>query len=380
MFKIFDQYLMRQLIITSAIVMGGLSMIIMLTQSLRLFELVLESNASASVFFTLMGLTLPRFIETVLPASALIAVLFVFNRLGQDSEMIVMRASGASPLRMARPVINMVLILTALLLALSLWIAPLSISQLQTLRKEVRSQYAHLLFREGVFNTVGNNLTAYIRARSPDGRLQGLIVHDTSNINETGVATTIIARSGQMLDDDEAQKIIVYDGSRQEKNIETNSYSRLNFKQYVLEIPNTADNITERWREPDERTFSELLNTQSSANKNVHGRTQFRAEIHRRLSTPFLMASFALIAAACLLLGNFTRSGQLPAIITGAGCAIMTQALYLTAYNLAKTSMAGCILLYIAAALPGLIALFCLTTPGQNALQALRQLLRKAHL
>lgn len=378
MLKIYDQYLLRQLIITACIIMGGLSMIIMLTQSLRLFELVLESNASSSTFFTLMGLTLPRFIETVLPASALIAVLFVYNRLGQDSEMVVMRASGASPMRLAVPVFSMVLVLSTLLLTLSLWISPTSISKMQYLRKEIRSQYAHLLFREGVFNTVGNNLTAYIRARSPDGRLMGLIVHDTRNINETGIASTIVARSGHLVDDANVQKIIVYDGSRQEKNVNDGTFSRLNFKQYMLEIPTTSDNITDRWREPDERTIAELLNKQDLRKEASQLRPQFRAELHRRLSTPFLMASFALIAATCLLLGSFTRAGQLPSIMAGAGFAIVAQALYLLSYNMAKTSITGCVLLYITAIVPGAIALLCLTTRGQNVLNILHSVIRKA--
>lgn len=371
MLKIYDQYLLRQLLLTAFIIAGGLSMIIMLTQSLRLFELVLESNASASAFLTLMGLTLPRFLEAVLPASALIATLFVFNRLGQDSEMVVMRASGASPMRLARPVIAASLILSLFLLILSLWLSPIGISNMQHLRKEIRSQYAHLLFREGIFNTVGNNLTAYIRARAPDGRLEGLVVHDTRHQKSNGIATTVIARSGHIIDDDDIQKIIVYDGSRQEKNTHTGTFSKLDFQQYMLEIPASTNHMGDRWREPDERTIGELLDFNSIALENERNQKQFRAELHRRISNPFLILSFTLIAATALLLGNFTRAGALPSIILGATLAIGAQALYLLSYNIAKVNAAGCIALYITAILPALLSLFFLTHSGETMLTKL---------
>ncbi|HEY8964196.1 MAG TPA: LptF/LptG family permease, partial [Alphaproteobacteria bacterium] len=65
MFKVYDRYLTRQLLIATLVIAGGLSTIILLTQSLKLIELVLESNASSRAFLTLMGLSMPRFIEAV---------------------------------------------------------------------------------------------------------------------------------------------------------------------------------------------------------------------------------------------------------------------------------------------------------------------------
>jgi len=194
MFKVYDRYMLRQLTIATAVVAGGLSMVILLTQSLRLIELVLISNASAHAFLTLIALSFPRFVEAVLPASVLISTLFVFHRLAMDSEMIVLRASGASPLRLVRPVITSGIIFAVTLLALSLFISPVGISQMQTMRKEIRAQYAHLLFREGVFNTVGEDLTAYVRQQAQDGRLVGLMGHDTRGVDKGGPAGTVVAQ------------------------------------------------------------------------------------------------------------------------------------------------------------------------------------------
>ncbi|MCB1538618.1 MAG: LptF/LptG family permease [Rhodospirillales bacterium] len=380
MFQIYDRYILRQLMLATLIVAGGLSMIILLTQSLKLIELVLESNASAQSFLIMMALSLPRFFESVLPAAVLIATLFVFHRLAMDSELVVLRAAGTSPLRLARPVLTGTGLLIAGLLVLSLWVSPIGIAKVQNLRKEIRAQYAHLMFREGIFNTVGPNLTAYVNKRAPDGRLVGLMVHDTRTVANGGPAVTIVARSGNIVTEKKGQKIIVYDGSRQELNPRTDKFSRLDFSQYTLDMPDETGTIDERWREPDERTLGQLIGPVSLADSSPDDRLQFRAELNRRFSTPVLMLAFALMSATALLLGPFRRGGQMPLIGAAAVFALTLQGAYLVCFSLAKKTLLGCVLMYVVAGLPVLIALFFLTPPGERIIaQAARLWHRLLH-
>ncbi len=364
MFKVYDRYMLRQLAVSTCVVSVGLSMVILLTQSLRLIELVIRSNASGPDFLALMALSFPRFLEAVMPASVLIATLFVFHRLTIDSEMVVLRASGASPFRLARPVLTSGIIFGLILLVMSLWVSPTGVAQMQTMRKEIRAQYAHLLFRDGIFNTVGSDLTAYVRQQAQDGRLVGLMVHDTRNVAKGGPAITVVARSGNIVSEKDGQKIIVYDGSRQELDPATGKFSRLDFNQYTLDIPNSEKEVGERWRESDERTLRELIHP--GANSNDSQRAQFRAELHRRLSTPFLMISFAMIAAGCLLIGPFSRSGNVPLVTAGAVGGLFLQGAYLFVFSLAKKSPLACAFLYVLAILPILTTLFLLSASGER--------------
>jgi len=364
MFGVFDRYLIRQLLVSTLVVAGSLSMVVLLTQSLRVIELVLESNASASAFMSMMALSLPRFFEAVLPVSVLISTIFVFHRLGTDSEMLVMRASGASPIRMARPVFSAGLMLVLGLLVLSLWISPLGVSRMQILRKEIRTQYTHLLFREGVFNSVGTDLTAYVRNRMPDGRLIGLMVHDTRGPTDV----TVVARSGNIVSEGEGQKIVVYEGSRQESDATTGKFSRLDFRQYTLDIPAAAEDKDSRWREPDERTLGELTDPESLAKETPEDRMQFRAELHRRLTTPILMLAFAMMGAVFLMQGQYKRSGQMPLVGAAVISALVLQGLYLAAFNIAKKNLVGYAMMYGISLAPVLIAIFFLTPTGEMLL------------
>ncbi|HVB15763.1 MAG TPA: LptF/LptG family permease, partial [Stellaceae bacterium] len=100
-----DRYILRQSFSMMLFVTGALSAAVWLAQSLRLVDLIVNRGLSVELFLYLALLILPRFLDVVLPIGAFIAVLFVFHRLAAESELVVMRAAGLSPLALARPVL-----------------------------------------------------------------------------------------------------------------------------------------------------------------------------------------------------------------------------------------------------------------------------------
>src|ERR1700740_1934966 len=99
-----NRYILRQCFGVMIFVTAALSAAIWLAQSLRLVDLIVNRGLAVEVFLYLALLILPRFIDIVLPIGGFIAVLFVFNRLTAESELVVMRSAGLSPLTLARPV------------------------------------------------------------------------------------------------------------------------------------------------------------------------------------------------------------------------------------------------------------------------------------
>src|ERR1700680_1550354 len=99
-----NRYILRQCLGMMAFITAALSTAVWLAQSLRLVDLIVNRGLSIEVFLYLALLILPRFIDIVLPIGAFIAVLFVFNRLTSESELVVMRSAGLGPLALARAV------------------------------------------------------------------------------------------------------------------------------------------------------------------------------------------------------------------------------------------------------------------------------------
>jgi lipopolysaccharide export system permease protein len=356
---VFDRYLFKNLFFATFFIALSLAAVIMLTQSLRFLELIINSGASGFSFFALTFLAMPRFFEVILPIALMISTVFIYNRMTADSELVVMRSSGFSPLRLARPALALAGVATLLVFVMSAWLAPISLAKMQMMRVTIKAQYSTLLLREGIFNTIGQDLTVYISRRSNNGELIGLMIHDSRN--GEALPVTILAKRGVIVADEGGQQVLVYDGSRQEYNPQTGTLSRLDFERYSLDLPE-AGPVRQRWREPDERTLTELLNPDEQVMSNPKMSKEFKVEAHRRFVSPFLALTFTVISLCCLLLGPLDRRGMNGRIIVAASIIIILQGLYLVAYNLAKDSVLGLSLMYGLTFLPMFAAGFMLSS------------------
>ena len=360
---VFDRYLMKNLLWATLFTSLSLAAVIMLTQSLRFLELIINSGASSLSFFALTFLAMPRFFEVILPIALMIGVVFIYNRMSADSEIVVMRASGFSPMRLSRPALSLAIVIAAIVFLITSWLAPVALSKMQTLRVTIKAQYSSLLLRDGIFNQVGDDLTVYIHDRGKNGDMRGLLIHDTRDGAQMPV--TIIAKRGVIVSDDEKQQVIVYDGSRQEYNPQTGALNRLDFERYSLDLPE-AGPVRQRWREPDERTLVELLNPGPDVRGNPKRSREFMVEAHRRVVGPFMAITFTLTALCCLLLGASSRRGLAWRIVGASACVIVLQGLYLVAYNLAKEGNFGLVLMYVLVFAPLLISFYLLSPASET--------------
>lgn len=360
---VFDRYLFKHLLLATTFTSVSLAMVIMLTQSLRFLELIINSGASSFSFFALTFLALPRFFEVILPIALMISTVFVYNRLSADSEVVVMKAAGWSPLRMARPALTLAALIMVVVFVVSAWLAPLALAKMQLLRVTIKAQYSTLLLRDGIFNTIGKDMTVFVRKRASNGDLEGMMIYDSRD--NKGLPVTIIAKRGVIVSDRNGQQVMVYDGSRQEYNPETGALSRLDFDRYSLDLPESGP-VRQRWREPDERTLDELIYPDEEVRADKNLLHEFRIEAHRRFVSPFLAMTFTMVALCCLLIGPSDRRGLSRRIMVAALSIIVLQGLYLAAYNVAKGNNVGLLMLYGTAFLPLAIAAFLLSPQSER--------------
>lgn len=348
--EIFDRYLLKNLTVATVFVATTLAAVILLTQSLRFLELVLESGASGTAFWVLTLLALPRFFEIILPIALMAAIVFVYNKMTLDSELVVMRAIGRPPLALARPALMLAGAVTLFLFIMTVWAAPVSVNAMQQMRQIIKAQYSSLLFRAGVFNDVVPGLTVFVNDRTAGGELTGLMIHDSREIGKPPV--TILAKRGTVIATPEGQQVIVHDGSRQDLNPETGALNRLDFERYTLDLPDSSGPVRQRWREPDERTLFELFRPDMQNERDVESRREFTLEIHRRLVAPLMAPALAILALAVLLVGPVDRRGQSWRIMLAVGGAVVLQGLYLAAISLARQTPLGLGLMYALVLLP----------------------------
>jgi lipopolysaccharide export system permease protein len=342
-----NRYILRQCFGVMIFVTAALSAAIWLAQSLRLIDLIVNRGLSIDVFLYLAALILPRFLDIVLPIGVFIAVLFTFNRLTAESELVVMRSSGLSHVALAKPVLMLAGIAFLVLMSLSVYFLPASNRAFKDLQFEIRNRFVLSLIQEGTFTTISDKLTIYVRSRDERGEVAGLLINDSRNPQRQ---VTIVAERGAFVDSPVGSRIVMVNGNRQQFDTETRKLSLLTFESYTLDLDTLHDAPVVRFREPQERFMDELF----FPPKDVDGslRQGFVVEAHQRILVPLSAFSFSLIPLACLLPGELNRRGQLKRVLLAIGLAFLFELADLGVNNIASRSGEAIPLMYVADLLP----------------------------
>lgn len=355
-----DRYIVRQLTVALIAVTGGLALLIWLTQSLRFVELVVNRGLSFAVFLQLTSMMIPSFVVVILPITTFVVVLFVYQRLASDRELVVMRAAGVSPGRLSRPALTLATIAALCGWLLHAYVVPWSYGQFREFQFEIRNRMAAVLLQDGVFTPVSDDVTVYVRERRADGTLRGLVIHDA---RDQANPATILAEAGTITSGPTGPRVTLFNGSRQQLDRRSGRLNVLQFSENTLDLAQSRQMEENRARDSRERSVRELLNPDPNEAINPRDIPKFRVEAHQRLSGPLTGISFTLVALAATLTGTFRRHGGLLRPLIGIGLLVGLLALGLAIGNLAARVPMMIPLIWVHALAPGMIAALMLFGP-----------------
>lgn len=358
-----NRYVLRQLLTGTVLVTAALLCILWLTQSLRFVELIITRGLSVGTFLELTGLLLPNFLIIILPVALFAVVLFTYNKLNMDRELVVLRAAGVSPLGLARPALVLALLLTATsYLMTNVWV-PKTVRDFREMQWTVRNDLSSLLIQEGAFTTVMPGVTVYVRAREASGELLGLMVHDTREETESA---TLLAERGALVQGDTGPRVVMVNGSRHSVETGTGRLSLLYFDSYTMTLAGDREETGGRFRDARERSMKELLQTIAESEPNLKpvDIRRFRVEAHQRMVNPLSHVAFTLIAVAALLTGPFERRGGARRVLWAIAAMMAMQAAMIGAANLSTGSLAFLPLIHVAVLVPLALAATVLVKAG----------------
>jgi len=351
-------YILRRSTVAFLFVTLSLVCAIWMMQSLRLIDLIVNRGLPFSMFLYMSMLMLPTFLALILPVSLFTAVLFAYNRLTMDSELLVMRAAGISQTGLSKSAFLLAGIVTVIIYSLTLYLLPLSFREFKDRQVTIRNDFSTVLLQEGVFTELAMGITVFVRERGAEGELLGVLVHDGRNPEKP---VTMMAENGALVRTDEGPQVIMVNGNRQEVSKDSGTLSLLYFDRYVLDVHSVDKTLDKRWREPRERFLDELFFPDMTDGNNRFNAAKLRAEGHQRLTLPIYALTFTVIALAALLSGDYARRGLGKRITTAILLIVAIQGAALGFTNLAARFPWLVPLIYLNALLPligGIIVLF----------------------
>jgi lipopolysaccharide export system permease protein len=343
------RYIFRQSLGLTLVVTLAVSAALWVIQALRLIQLVVDRGDGLGIFFELMVLELPSILQYVIPIGCFIGVLFTYNKLIGDSEMVVMRACGLSQSMLARPALLLGTCGVAVMFSISVYFLPASKNALKDLEFVIQNQFTSVFLQEGTFNTVSNTLTIYVRTRNAAGELRGLLIYDT---RDPAKPITMTSENGLVVQVDGNPRVLMRNGTREIWDTTKKDLSVVTFDSWTLDLNEFRDAPGARVLQADERYLPDLFNPQGVDNDPTL-KQRLIVEGHNRLVAPLFCLTHILVALACLLTGELNRRGQAKrmavafVIVTG----LVTLSLVTT--NLANRTLSAIPLMYMVALLPG---------------------------
>ena len=303
----FTRYVLGQLLVGMILVTAGLTCVIWLSQSLKFVDMIVNRGLSVGTFIFMTGLLLPNFLLIILPIALFTVIVFTYSKLINDRELVIMRAAGENQLSLAKPGLILSLLVVIVGYILNLYLLPQSYRMFRDMQWDIRYNYSYVLLQAGAFNSVSDGITVYVRERTSDDQLLGILVHDQRNPRKP---YSILAERGALVETKDGARVVMFNGNRQQVDKKTNRLSILHFDRYVFDMATTRAAGTVRHREARERTIDDLFNLENDLYVHPRDYGKFTVEAHSRLTSPLNALGFALVGLACLISGSFSRRTQ----------------------------------------------------------------------
>ena len=321
--------------------------LIWLVLSLKFIEYVTTNGLAFKDFIIMTSLLLPTVIPALTPLTLSLACIFIYNKLSNDNELIIIKSSGFSTFKILKPAILLSLIIALFNLFLNLYFSPLSKSIFKENQKNLREDIARIAFKEGSFSNLFQDITIYIEKIIDENNYEYVFVYDNRNKNNPA---TFIAKQAELVQNDNLNQVILKNGNRQVVDKKNSQLSIIKFDEYGVNLDLLLKNKNEtRIKEPEEMFLSELWDDKHKISGRYDPRqvSSMIVEGHKRKINPFYCVIFTLISLTFLLSDKLVLQSALKKISIIIFVIFLIEVVYLSLPNFIVKKFALLPIIYI---------------------------------
>ena len=302
-----DQYILKQLSLIFVFFLFVLTLIFWINRAVGLFDRLITDGHSSSILFQFALLSLPSTTTIVFPLASFAAVVFVTNRLKNDSEFTVLQSAGLSPWRLNKPYFIFGVLCMLILGVFTTFIVPNAAKILHEKQLELDSSVSARLLKEGKFIHPFKGVTFYIKGIERDGTLLNIFLHDRRNKDEF---LTYTATRAFLAKDKNRTVLYMDNGLIQTIGTALKELSTTEFKSVAIDLSDAIKKIDkETVYLSHVSTLLLIKNRQEVAAATRASKGSIVLELHNRLHRPMFCLVAAMLGFSSLLTGNYNRFG-----------------------------------------------------------------------
>lgn len=306
---ILDRYVLRETLQTWLVVTLVLLVILVTNQFASVLGDAAANKLPRDAIFQVMGLTSVQYLTILVPVAWFLSIMLALARLYHDSEMAAMMACGIGPTQLYRPILGAAALLAAGVGALSLFVAPSAVRQIQDIVSSARREASLGVLEAGRFISFGGDAVLYAAAVTPDQHLHDVFLE--RRVRDR-VEAIVADEAWQTEADKDGVRVVTFArGTRYEGVPGDPRFRVIDFEEHG--IPYSLPAAGPAKVPAQAKPFAELL---ASAERRDRG------ELHWRLSVPLTL--FVLAVVAVPLAKSEPRRGR----FSGLAAAVLVYLIY----------------------------------------------------
>lgn len=231
--RLIDRYFIKELIPPFFFSVFALTFILLMDQLFRLIDLFVRKGISLLIVGQILIYNLPLIISYTTPMAILIAIVMSFGRFSHDNEILALKTSGVSFLKMMRTPAVVVIIITLCLIIFNNYFLPEANHRGRNLMYDIARKKPAVRLPDGIFTNEFPGYTIYIAKKiEKTGEIFGVTIYDLRN------NAIITAPSGNLkaIEDEDIMQFILYNGEIHQL-IDNSKYQKTRFVMQTIKIP-----------------------------------------------------------------------------------------------------------------------------------------------
>lgn len=295
--KIIDRYIINEIALPFFMILFILTFVLLMGKIMQLMDLMVNKGVQFGDIALLILYLMPSFLLFTIPISLLFAIMMALGRLSTDNEIMVLRASGISLYRLARPILFAALACFVATLITSYLLVPKGNYAAKLLLHNLARQKASLGIKEKIFIDDFKGILLYADKVPVKGNtMEGVLISDQRLGNEP---STIVAQKASLISDPDALTVTLRleNGSTNMVDKTLQKYRRMDFTVYDVKLDlgaSLAGGKTEKVS--TEMTASEIAEQLKKPRLKDADVRELAIELHKKMSIPLSCLVFAVLA------------------------------------------------------------------------------------
>lgn len=294
------KYILSELIAPFFLGLSVFIFILVMSQVLRLNELIIVHGVGIGSILKLVFYLLTAFLAVSIPIALLFSVLSLFGRLSADSEITALKASGFSSTQLALPVLVFSAIVSAFCLFLTIHLEAWGARSYRALVWQIGKNRATVGIKPGSFNDDFFGFVLYTDKVDPSEKtLENVFIYDDRDKTSP---VSVVAKKGRLISSENLSSVflVLYDGSLHSTKSDYSSIQKIHFESYTINL--SLDEVLKIDTKEKPQWLSlprlkERIVEEEKKGDLAKART-YKAEYHRKFSIAFANFIFAILGIA----------------------------------------------------------------------------------